>query len=230
MDPRLIDLTGQYFGAWLVLSYDGKQRFLCECRCGTRKVVKSQSLRIGLSRSCGCLRGTAISLAKTTHGHGGSSARGIKYSRTYATWVGMRARCENPKRFAYERYGGRGITVCERWSSSFENFLADMGEAPAGLSIDRIDNDLGYFKGNCRWATAKEQANNRKPRDLGDTCRHGHPRTPENTGIGSNGARYCRKCSALCTARLRARKKCAPLTSSAPPTSAARESRGILNS
>jgi hypothetical protein len=80
---------------------------------------------------------------------------------TYVSWASIAPRCGNPNHPAYPRYGGRGITVCERWAS-FENFLADMGERPAGLSLDRIDNNGNYEPGNCRWATPKEQSSNRE--------------------------------------------------------------------
>lgn len=82
---------------------------------------------------------------------------------TYGSWASMRQRCMDPSAMSYSYYGGRGITVCERWNS-YANFLADMKERPVGTSIDRLDNDLGYFKENCRWATPKEQAANRRPR------------------------------------------------------------------
>lgn len=88
-----------------------------------------------------------------THGQTGTP--------TYFTWVSMHQRCSNPKHDAFDRYGGRGILVCPRWQS-FEAFLADMGERPAGTSIDRIDNDRGYEKANCRWATRAVQRNNRR--------------------------------------------------------------------
>lgn len=81
------------------------------------------------------------------------------------TWVAMLARCTNPKATKYPLYGGRGIAVCERWLK-FENFLADMGERPTGRTIDRKDNDSNYEPGNCQWSTAKEQANNRRPRKI----------------------------------------------------------------
>jgi hypothetical protein len=94
---------------------------------------------------------------KPSHGHRSGGYR----SRTYAAWRGMKDRCLNPKDKGFPRYGGRGITVSRAWRDSFTTFLADMGECPDGLSIERIDNDRGYEKGNCKWATPKEQANNR---------------------------------------------------------------------
>lgn len=86
-------------------------------------------------------------------------------SQLYGTWAMMRARCSNPDHKAYPDYGGRGVTVCERWKS-FENFIADMGERPAGMTLDRIDNDKGYSPENCRWATRKQQNNNSRKNRL----------------------------------------------------------------
>lgn len=89
----------------------------------------------------------------------GNTKHGFRYTKLYGRWLGIRQRCNDPNHVRYERYGGRGITVCERWSS-FENFLADMGEPPQGASIERIDNDKGYSPDNCIWATSKQQSRN----------------------------------------------------------------------
>jgi len=99
---------------------------------------------------------------RTTHGH----ARAGQKSATYNTWIAMTARCYNPNIPDFQKYGARGITVCNRWRHSFENFLADMGERPAGRTIDRINNNRGYTPSNCRWATKSEQCRNTRQTKL----------------------------------------------------------------
>lgn len=155
------NLSGQQFGRLTVLRevMAGKSHrsWLCECSCGSERVVSHPALKSGRTQSCGCLRRELVAKKMTTHG---ATASG-KASRVYKIWSGMIARCEIKSASGYEQYGAKGVTVCERWKN-FEHFLADMGEPPAGMSIDRIDGTLGYEPGNCRWATRQQQNENRK--------------------------------------------------------------------
>lgn len=127
---------------------------ICDCACGTKgKIISASAVRRGHTKSCGCL----YSINKIIHGHN-MRRTGIE-SPTYFTWSGMIQRCNNSNAPNFHNYGGRGITVCERWLK-FENFLADMGERPEGLTLERKDNNGNYEKDNCKWADAIEQHNN----------------------------------------------------------------------
>lgn len=163
-----IDETGNRYGRLAVVceAAGGKRvMWLCNCDCGARDVrVQAGDLRSGHTKSCGCLAVEAARRkghANATHGessHGGRDA-----SAEYSAWSSMIQRCTNQKGAGYHRYGGRGIAVCDRWRTSYETFLADMGRRPSPQhSVDRKDNDGNYEPGNCRWATVKEQGRNRR--------------------------------------------------------------------
>jgi len=137
------------------VSTDSRRKFLCRCTCGTLKEFKIEHIRSGHTKSCGCMRKEMVESLRKTHG--------MTNSMAFKSWTSMKQRCLNPKMKYFDRYGGKGIKVCKRWLHSFENFLADMGKRPSiEHSLDRIDGTKGYSPDNCRWATPKEQAKNRK--------------------------------------------------------------------
>lgn len=151
---RYADIGGQTFGAWTVIQVvhssgggSTPKKWLCRCACGKEREVRGYVLKAGKSLSCGCIN----------KGH----THGMANTRIYKIWEAMHRRCKSPKSNCYERYGGRGITVCPEWDK-FENFYADMGEVPEGKQLDRIDNNKGYSATNCRWVTPSENGQNKR--------------------------------------------------------------------
>jgi len=162
MPSKIIISEGDRFGKLVYLGEDGKHILPCgaglrrikvRCDCGRELSMMLSNIRNAGSTTCGCDRDNAAKERMTTHG--------MVRTKTYKSWAHMKERCGNPNEKRFCDYGGRGITVCERWCK-FENFLADMGEIPSGKSIDRIDNDKGYSKGNCKWSDRTEQGRNKR--------------------------------------------------------------------
>lgn len=157
-----LELSGQRFGRLLVIrregSRNGRATWYCKCDCGNYKVVIGKNLKNGKTSSCGCLHKELLSKRSKTHGMTGK--------RLYRIWHDMKNRCEYSKDKKYSYYGGRGIKVCNEWSSNFESFMtwALSNGYNDLLTIDRINNDGNYEPNNCRWITMKEQCSNRRKR------------------------------------------------------------------
>lgn len=180
---------GQRFGRLLVIDRlesdkNGNSRWLCACDCGKESTPLGQSLRSGATASCGCL---ALETPPASKTHGASG------TREYKAWHAMIQRCTNPKHHKWHRYGARGITVCERWLS-YENFLADMGPRPKGMTVDRYpDNDGNYEPTNCRWATPLQQASNRSTNQFVDVAGETLTASEASRRLGPNRSTVSRR-------------------------------------
>jgi hypothetical protein len=192
-----VDLIGQKFGQLTVTEkiglVNGRTLWRLVCACG--QVVERETGALRRKRrppqSCGCRRHIGALGRRWKHGH--SKRARTPPTPTYMAWTSMKARCEKPTHVSWATYGGRGITVCERWQD-FSNFLADMGERPDGLSLDRIDVNGNYEPGNCRWATDREQNTNRRTVMLVDGISlkhyaelHGIPYSSLNNAVKRRG-------------------------------------------
>ena len=160
--------VGDVYGEWTVIAYPitvpkPYARVPCRCSCGVERDVISSKLVGNITKSCGHRCWYPDALAARTKPKHGFGRRYVKRPPEYTTWLGLKDRCNNPNNPRYKHYGGRGITVCERWQKSFTDFLEDMGYKPSPrLSIDRINNDGNYEPSNCRWATSAQQHANQR--------------------------------------------------------------------
>lgn len=152
------DLSGKRFGRWtvvrLAIGTYRHRHWQCTCDCGKAKIVCGSNLKSGASQSCGCFKAETTIDRSTKHGLAGT--------KEYAAWNDAFHRCYHPHNTGFKNYGGRGITMCERWRESVQAFIDDMGPCPYGMSLDRIDNDGNYEPRNCRWATSAQQSNNQR--------------------------------------------------------------------
>ena len=153
-----VDMVGQRAGRLTVHSFaqtrSGKAYWRCECECGNERVICGQYLRNGRTKSCGCLHKEMTANLRASHRMSGTP--------TYATWASMLSRCYNQNQECYAKYGALGVRVCDRWRKSFENFLADMGERPDGMTLDRKNPFGDYELSNCKWSTNEEQGQNKR--------------------------------------------------------------------
>lgn len=172
---KFIVSSGQKFGRLTVCQNPTHPNIMCICQCGKKTSVKAINLIKGKTKSCGCLHKQQLSDRVKKHGATSKNCReGV--STTYKRWRSMKSRCTNKNTISYENYGGNGITICERWLNSFDNFLSDMGECPTSdHTLDRINSLGNYTPENCRWANRKQQNRN----------------TSSNRLITLNGVTHC---------------------------------------
>lgn len=145
-----VDITNKNYSLLRVLGYIGGGKWECQCKCGNFKITNTSALNCGKTKSCGCL-------AKNN-----AFKHGKAETKEYNSWTSIKARCNNSNTPSYKDYGGRGLNICTEWLNSFENFYKDVGDCPKGFSIERIDNNKGYSKDNCIWASSKAQSMNRR--------------------------------------------------------------------
>lgn len=163
------DISGRVFHCLTVIEFSHRKEYpsgqfqniwKCVCECGTETLASLSQLKNGKKKSCGCKASEFIASSRTTHGHASHRKNG-RFDRTYLVWRNMKARCMNPKSDRYSSYGGRGISVCERWLK-FENFLVDMGECAEGMSLERRNVDGDYTTDNCMWIPSADQLENKQ--------------------------------------------------------------------